>query len=100
MKKEYLIYKLSEEMKEATRIDNELFPKFDVKRGLRNEDGTGAVSYTHLYQFLANPVHSRITLGADQHLRFAVKRFVNGFHERGSLSGSRRAVNDGDIACA
>ena len=37
MKKEYLIYKLSEEMKEATRIDNELFPKFDVKRGLRNE---------------------------------------------------------------
>ena len=48
MKKEYLIYKLSEEMKEATRIDTELFSKFDVKRGLRNEDGTGAVSYTHL----------------------------------------------------
>ena len=43
MKKEYLIYKLSEEMKEATRIDNELFPKFDVKRGLRNEDGTGVM---------------------------------------------------------
>lgn len=43
MKKEYLIYKLSEEMKEATRIDNELFPKFDVKRGLRNEDGTGVL---------------------------------------------------------
>ena len=43
MKKEYLVYKLSEEMKEATRIDNELFPKFDVKRGLRNEDGTGVL---------------------------------------------------------
>ena len=43
MKKEYLIYKLSEDMKEATRIDNELFPKFDVKRGLRNEDGTGVL---------------------------------------------------------
>ena len=43
MKKEYLIYKLSEEMKEANRIDNELFPKFDVKRGLRNEDGTGVL---------------------------------------------------------
>ena len=28
MKKEYLIYKLSEEMKEATRIDTELFSKF------------------------------------------------------------------------
>lgn len=47
MKKEYLIYKLSEEMKEATRIDNELFPKFDVKRGLRNEDGIGVIgAYT------------------------------------------------------
>ena len=37
MKKEYIIYKLSEEMKNATRIENELFKKFDVKRGLRNE---------------------------------------------------------------
>ena len=35
MKKEYLIYKLSEDLKEATRIENELFRKFDVKRGLR-----------------------------------------------------------------
>ena len=48
-------------MKNATRIENELFKKFDVKRGLRNEDGTGvlvgltkignvvgSVSYTHL----------------------------------------------------
>ena len=29
MKKEYLIYKLSEDLKEATRIENELFRKFD-----------------------------------------------------------------------
>ncbi len=43
MKKEYLIYKLSEEMKNATRIDNSLFNKYDVKRGLRNEDGTGVL---------------------------------------------------------
>ena len=43
MKKEYLIYKLSEDMKDCTRIDNELFPKYDVKRGLRNEDGTGVL---------------------------------------------------------
>lgn len=33
MKKEYLVYKLSEDMKEAVRIDTELFSKFDVKRG-------------------------------------------------------------------
>ena len=30
-------------MKNATRIDNDLFPKYDVKRGLRNEDGTGVL---------------------------------------------------------
>ena len=29
MKKEYLIYKLSEDLKEATRIENELFRKFN-----------------------------------------------------------------------
>ena len=43
MKKEYLVYKLSEEMKNAARIDNELFAKYDVKRGLRNDDGTGVL---------------------------------------------------------
>lgn len=42
-KKEYLIYKLSEAAKEACKIDNELFPKYNVKRGLRNEDGTGVL---------------------------------------------------------
>lgn len=43
MKKEYLVYKLSEEMKSSTRIDSDLFAKYDVKRGLRNEDGTGVL---------------------------------------------------------
>lgn len=42
-KKEYLIYKLSEAAKEACKIDNDLFPKYNVKRGLRNEDGTGVL---------------------------------------------------------
>jgi len=41
--KDYLIYKLSDEMKKSTRIDAELFKKMDVKRGLRNEDGTGVL---------------------------------------------------------
>ena len=43
MKKEYIVYKLSECAKHACRIDNELFTKFNVKRGLRNEDGTGVL---------------------------------------------------------
>lgn len=42
-KKEYLIYKLSDEMKSCIKIDSELFKKLDVKRGLRNEDGTGVL---------------------------------------------------------
>ena len=43
MKKEYLIYKLSDEVKNSCKIDNELFPKYGVKRGLRNEDGSGVL---------------------------------------------------------
>lgn len=38
-----LIYKLSDEMKGGIKIDAELFKKLDVKRGLRNEDGTGVL---------------------------------------------------------
>jgi len=43
-KKEYLIYKLSDQMKSCTKIDTELFKKLDVKRGLRNENGTGVLA--------------------------------------------------------
>lgn len=40
---DYLIYKLSDMMKRCTKIDADLFRKMDVKRGLRNEDGTGVL---------------------------------------------------------
>ena len=43
MKKEYLIYKLSESIKTTSHIDNELFTKYNVKRGLRNEDHSGVL---------------------------------------------------------
>ncbi len=43
MKKEYLIYKLADGVKDSCKIDNELFGKYGVKRGLRNEDGTGVL---------------------------------------------------------
>ncbi len=44
MKKgEYLICKLSDQMKQCTKMDAELFRKMRVKRGLRNEDGTGVL---------------------------------------------------------
>lgn len=43
MIKDYLIYKLGDEVKTACRIDNELFKKYGVKRGLRNENGSGVL---------------------------------------------------------
>lgn len=43
MKKEYIIYKLSESVKTTCHIDNELFVKYNVKRGLRNEDHSGVL---------------------------------------------------------
>ena len=42
-KEEYLIYKLADNMKNCIKIDADLFRKLDVKRGLRNEDGTGVL---------------------------------------------------------
>lgn len=43
MKKEYILYKLTDAAKESCKIDKELFRKYGVKRGLRNEDGTGVL---------------------------------------------------------
>ena len=43
MKKEYLVYKLSDEVKDACKIPQEAFTKYGVKRGLRNEDGSGVL---------------------------------------------------------
>lgn len=43
MKQEYIIYKLSESIKTTSHIDSDLFVKFNVKRGLRNEDHSGVL---------------------------------------------------------
>ena len=41
--------KLCRDYKIQTAIDPRLYDKYNVKRGLRNNDGSGvAVSYTHL----------------------------------------------------
>lgn len=36
MKREYIIYKLSESIKSTSHIEADLFVKYNVKRGLRN----------------------------------------------------------------
>ena len=43
MNKEYLIYKLADKVKFTSRIDSALFQRYGVKRGLRNEDGSGVL---------------------------------------------------------
>lgn len=43
MKDQFMIYKLSETIKSTSKIDTELFEKFNVKRGLRNADHTGVL---------------------------------------------------------
>ncbi len=49
MKREHLIYKLSETIKTTSRIESDLFKTYNVKRGLRNEDHSGVlVGLTHI----------------------------------------------------
>jgi citrate synthase len=43
MIKKYLIYKLADTIKQSAKIDNPLFKQYGVKRGLRNEDGSGVL---------------------------------------------------------
>lgn len=44
MEEKYLIYKLSESIKKTSKIDKNLFNEMSVKRGLRNEDGSGVLA--------------------------------------------------------
>lgn len=44
MENKYLIYKLSESIKKTTKIEKSLFTEMGVKRGLRNEDGSGVLA--------------------------------------------------------
>ena len=43
MSENYLTYKLAETIKKTAKIEPELFTRYGVKRGLRNEDGSGVL---------------------------------------------------------
>ncbi|MCX8597715.1 MULTISPECIES: citrate/2-methylcitrate synthase [unclassified Gilliamella] len=43
MKEKFLVYKLSETIKNTSKIESQLFEQFNVKRGLRNADHTGVL---------------------------------------------------------
>ena len=48
-------------------------------------------------EFLAYPIHRHVALGANEHLHFAVQGFVDGLHECGGFSCSRRTVYHGHV---
>lgn len=70
MNKEYLVYKLSDEVKVSCKIPREAFAEYGVKRGLRNEDGSGVlVGLTNIGNVIGyetgeggipNPCHGRL----------------------------------------
>jgi citrate synthase len=43
LKKEFLNYKLADTIKQSAKINTSLFKQYGVKRGLRNEDGSGVL---------------------------------------------------------
>jgi citrate synthase len=43
LKKEFLTYKLADTIKQSAKINTSLFKQYGVKRGLRNEDGSGVL---------------------------------------------------------
>ena len=45
-------------------------------------------------KFFGNPVDGHVRLGADQYLRLAHQRFVDGLNEGGGLAGAGRSVNN------
>ena len=43
MEDKKFLSRLNDSIKKSCQIDNELFEKYDVKRGLRNKDNTGVL---------------------------------------------------------
>ncbi len=44
MEEKHLIYKLSDSIKDTSKIEKDLFAKMNVKRGLRNDNGAGVLA--------------------------------------------------------
>ena len=70
MKEKFLVYKLSETVKNTSKIQSQLFEKFNVKRGLRNADHTGVLvgltkigdvlGYQHLDDGTLKPIPGKL----------------------------------------
>lgn len=94
MKDQFMIYKLSETVKSTSKIDTELFEKFNVKRGLRNTDHTGVlvgltnigdvVGYERLEDSSLKPIPGKLLyrgIDIDDLVHSAQKEKRTGFEE-------------------
>ena len=52
---------------------------------------------TAVHEFLRDPVHRHVALGAHQHLALTAQRLVDGFHEGGGLARAWGTVDDGYV---
>ena len=82
---EEFLKKLSELSEKSSMIDQELFDKFNVKRGLRNKDHTGVlVGLTHIGNVMGYDIVDGKTIPAEGALLYrgiSIKKLVAGFQK-------------------
>ena len=111
MKLDSILHKLSDAVKTTCKIDNDLFRKYNVKRGLRNEDGTGVlvgltqigavIGYEHLPEGELKAIPGKLfyrgyDVEAIAHDLIKTKRF--GFEEVAYLLLSGKLPDKKDLA--
>ena len=84
---EQLINKLAEVAKVKSHINKDLYTKYNVKRGLRNNDGTGVlVGLTEVGEVMSYIVDDADRIPVEGKLfyqGYEVKDLVNGFYSEG-----------------
>src|SRR5665648_425684 len=82
-----LISHLEPSVRESFRIDSELFDKYDVKRGLRNSDGSGVlVGLTNISQVIGYEKKDNKVLAVPGRLTYRgieIEDIVDGFQKDG-----------------
>lgn len=81
------IQDLCEEFRRYNKIDNELYERFDVKRGLRNQDGTGVMAgltqICNVHGYVVNEGERESVEGALYYRGYNIKDLVKNTQEEG-----------------
>ncbi|RMF58556.1 MAG: citrate/2-methylcitrate synthase [Calditrichaeota bacterium] len=79
---EHFVSKVAKEIEERNKIDKSLYEKFDVKRGLRNADGSGVVAgLTKISSVIGSRKEDGKLIPVDGELRYRgidIREIVNG----------------------